>query len=227
MAYERDLDSVTRGVGAIAAADHVSRTRHRRRVAVGRALRQRDRQMSNIARGSLGAISAQQFTRASATPPKTPMVTTNTSQTMRAVFIPMAMQPVRSVSPITGITISPTAPSNAVMPIGHLPVPLRQQLPNTAVDPGTLPPAPVAVTPVPGSVAPKPPGVTMVTGGGGSGGGGVTPRPPGSPLTTGPSTSLPGLPDASGLFGASTTTTLLVAGAAAAAAYLLFFRGKP
>lgn len=54
--YERDPDHVTRGVGAIAAADHVSPARHRRRVQVGRDLRRRDRAMSAIAHGALGMV---------------------------------------------------------------------------------------------------------------------------------------------------------------------------
>lgn len=54
MPYERDPDYMTRGVGAIAAADHVSPARHRRRVKVGRALRRRDRAMAAIAQGALG-----------------------------------------------------------------------------------------------------------------------------------------------------------------------------
>jgi hypothetical protein len=55
MAYMRDSDRHTRGVGAIAAADHIA-SRQRQRVQIGRATRARDQAMSRIARGSLGRV---------------------------------------------------------------------------------------------------------------------------------------------------------------------------
>lgn len=56
MGYTRDRDASTRGVGAIAAADMVSRARHQRRVAVGLGTRERDRAMTAIVKGALGAV---------------------------------------------------------------------------------------------------------------------------------------------------------------------------
>lgn len=53
MSYTRDKDAHTRGVGAIAAADG-SRTRLRKRIAIGRALRARDRVMAAYTLGPNG-----------------------------------------------------------------------------------------------------------------------------------------------------------------------------
>ena len=56
MAYERDSDRDTRGVGAIAALDRRGGARYRRRVQSGVATRQRDRAMVAVERGALGGI---------------------------------------------------------------------------------------------------------------------------------------------------------------------------
>lgn len=55
MSYERDKDRMTRGVGAIAAADH-SQARARHRAAVARGTQRRDRAMADISRGALGRV---------------------------------------------------------------------------------------------------------------------------------------------------------------------------
>lgn len=56
MAYERDKDRSTRGVGAIAALDRASGRRHRRRVDGARATITRDQKMAAIAGGALGRV---------------------------------------------------------------------------------------------------------------------------------------------------------------------------
>ncbi len=55
MSYGRDRDRATRGVGAIAAADH-SRARQHGRSMQGRATMARDRAMAAITRGALGRV---------------------------------------------------------------------------------------------------------------------------------------------------------------------------
>jgi hypothetical protein len=55
MSYERDPDSVTRGVGAIASLDHTNARQYQNRLARMRAMRVRDRKMAAVAMGALGA----------------------------------------------------------------------------------------------------------------------------------------------------------------------------
>lgn len=57
MSYHRDKDAPTRGVGAIAAADMVSRARQVQRRQVAIATSARDRQMAAVANGALGLVS--------------------------------------------------------------------------------------------------------------------------------------------------------------------------
>jgi len=58
MSYTRDGDRRTRGVGAIAAADNVSRARRLRQSQVHQTTRNRDRAMAAIAQGALGRFAS-------------------------------------------------------------------------------------------------------------------------------------------------------------------------
>jgi hypothetical protein len=141
MPYERDPDHMTRGVGAIAAADHVSSARHRRRVQIGRDLRRRDRAMSAIAQGALGMVVAGD--QASTTTPYKPALRLPARGTLVHATIPvmpgLILQKPPSPAPpmTTPPIIAPVPPVVALPPVvTPLPAPL----------PATIRVAPVTVS---------------------------------------------------------------------------------
>lgn len=215
MAYTRDSDYMTRGVGAIAAADHL-RTRRDRRVRVAAATQARDRALGAVARGALGLA---------ASPALTP------GMTYTAVSMP-------STPSSRAIASRDVSAATVKSVIGRGTVDHRHPVTDTPVAPP--PPAPVVAPPPPPSAdtPPRPrPQDPVVTKGGGaattaatsssSSGGGAAgvpmgPRPPvpaASPLP-----SLPELPDLPAASDNTTRNLLLLGAAGAIAAYFLFRR---
>lgn len=84
MSYHRDKDGPTRGAGAIAAADMVSRARQIRRRQVAAATSARDREMAAVANGALGLVS---------------------TASLRDRRNPMRPTPIVTKTPTTGTTI--------------------------------------------------------------------------------------------------------------------------
>lgn len=80
MSYHRDKDAPTRGAGAIAAADMVSRARQVRRRQVAIATSARDREMAAVANGALGLVSTASL-RDRRTPTRTPTPIINKAPT--------------------------------------------------------------------------------------------------------------------------------------------------
>jgi hypothetical protein len=217
MSYERDTDNVTRGVGAIAAADHVSPDRHKRRVQAGRDLRRRDHAMSSIAQGALGMTSL---------PSDGSTSTTKVGTTIR----PLPAGAVRAI--VSGRIVAPAAPA---------PAPVRVIPPNVRLPPTSIPTGPVIakdpgtgsvivpVVPVvpPTTTLPLPPGTTnkppwVYTGGGGSTGTGNI-APATSPPLIGAS-QVPEIQDATASDDHTTRNVLIMAAGAGAITYFLFFR---
>lgn len=112
MAYGRDPDQMTRGVGAIAARDG-SRARLRQRVRQGVATRRRDQAMVMITKGALGRVALE---------------TTAVRQAERLSGGGSATQVVVSPPPIR---VAP-ASGTAITPIG--PLPLTSKPPASIID---------------------------------------------------------------------------------------------
>lgn len=217
MAYERDPDHMTRGVGAIAAADHVSPDRHRRRIAVGQATRRRDRAMAAVAMGALGTVGARSSNaivrepvRTARTPggappppprPPTPSgpVQTTFPAVPPSVPLPPSMWPTTPPAATQGTPVQ--SPPH---PIDPLPLPPVVPLPPVAV------PAPVTG---PRTVGTGPALVTKTAPVATVGGGGAL-----SPL--------PAIPDIDGGDTDNTVRNVAIGAGVAVAAYLLFRRRK-
>lgn len=222
MAYERDDDRVTRGVGAIASADHVAPGRYRRRIESGMATRKRDRAMAAVAAGALSGVPLR-----SRAERRIAMGMTDRRQPPsdhRAV-------PVKAGTAITGpMTVRDhTTPGGGTGPLASgaggippaaapPPEPVQVKVPTSTLPPSmTPPPAPTASVPIP--IVPT----TVITTGTGPSTQGVAPRPPVTaifdPVPSYPTTALDVPAD-------NTTRNLMIAGGAALAAYLLFFRSR-
>lgn len=196
MAYERDTDHATRGVGAIAAADSVSVARQRRRVQVGRATRLRDQHMAGIAMGALSI-------KGLSTPAPAPAAQYH-------------------LSPNTGKSLSvawggPTAPTQQ---------PRQPVLTTVFPDPVPRPTTPIPTSsPLPTTVStPIRPVATMGGGGGGSvlpSGG-----PGGTAMIIDPPPVLPPIPEPVEDNTARNVKIAAISAGAAVAAYLLFFRKR-
>ncbi len=147
MAYVRDSDRKTRGIGAIAAADH-SMARARQRVQVARGTRARDQVMSAIAGGALGRTPFQTETPGSA-------VLWAPAGTETSPFVPGQMYPGGSVGVPVGVPGTPSEPvattppfvPGQVYPGGAIGVPGTPSGPPLLV----LPPGPVATASLPES----------------------------------------------------------------------------
>lgn len=245
MSYQKDRDALTRGAGAIAAADMVARARQGRRQAIGAGTQQRDRAMAAIARGSLGAVfdpvyqalgadmRGPKSTTGGMRGPSQPAggmrgPGTNTGG-MRGsvrgaapVVAPVKVGPPNRVGPVSlgpvKVTpVTPTSPGNRPPGGQRAPVPVRVTTPPKRPPAPTAPPLPV---PPPQQ---QPVGVQTAPGGGGG------------TAATQASTQLPTLPSlppedpidvsAPAPTGSSPMTTmLLVAGGAVALGYFLFTR---
>ncbi len=183
MSYHRDDDIKTRGAGAIAAIDNVSRRGQWKRGRIAQATRQRDRRMAAVAMGSLGMINVAD--RKTGT------------WTASPVSVSKVSKPI--VSPV-GTPTTPTGPANrsggtwTATPITVIKPPVirdpardhRHPEPEQPQDPPKPPPPP-----------PDPPNPTAPEGGGSvvsppiyGGGGGSIPIPtetlPDPEVTSGP-----------------------------------------
>lgn len=235
MGYTRDNDRATRGVGAIAAADMVSPSTRYRRVQVGRATRARDRLMSAVASGALGAINTETPDRRPPGGPRVPDRRPAPPAPTRSNPLP-GVKGVRTLPP--GSYSPTTPPPPAAVPPGFVPgtstrppgaIVRDHRTGGITTDP-TIPPPPTPTTPTkpvpPGTVVAQPP---VSSGGGGSGGGGVVTTSDGGRIVSGPGGQpivippSPEIPDAEGMMiaGYPATTVLLVGGVAVLGAYLL------
>jgi hypothetical protein len=214
MAYERDDDRVTRGVGAIAAADKVSPGRYRRRIESGIATRKRDRAMAAVANGALSGVPMRRSMgavtdhrgdtgaggsgRASTSTPNTSTYTSSPTTSGAAPKPPTTFTNGRPYRPY-----DPSAPPAAAPPIAVTPPIIAPTKPPIAV---VLPPAiPTTVIttgtgPSTQGTSPKPPTITTI----------IDPVPVSPPIDITPTDN--------------TTRNLMIAGGAAITAYLLFFR---
>lgn len=235
MAYERDRDAHTRGIGAIAAADG-SRTRARRRMQVARALRERDRALSQITmgpRGGLGAIRG--FTN-----PGSPTVgsvrTMDASPTTGGRGLTTDYTPPKLPGSSGGGTAPPSRTPISITTIASRAVTMAPRPAATIYGGKTAPPGSygTGVTPNGGNVDPGgsllPPttisdngsgttttsgssgggGYTGGGGGGGGGGAGVTTGGGGAPTFTEPAVPGEDIPQSSGM--SNTTKALIAAG---------------
>lgn len=141
MSYMRDTDRPTRGIGAIAAADHAGRARRLRQAQISQRTRQRDRVMSAIAKGALGVLHNEGRDT-------TPGPTTSTVSQPGGFVSPIATAPPTMAPPaaVSPPVISPPAtspPDTVVLPA---PPPIRQMPPIYVGPPGgvilTVPPVP-------------------------------------------------------------------------------------
>ena len=218
MAYTRDPDAATRGVGAIASVDNAVPAARWRRQQVGRALIQRDRAMSAISRGALGNILQQPLAPPKSAPTSATFTNPDGSKTVihdhrtnpQPITAPAApyrprIDPMRVPAKDESGTLIYTKPKAP---------PSRTRLPPPPTAPGGAPPPPAAVGP-----AQPTPGSGTVGLGGGS-----LPTTPGSQPTGPDLAPVPQLPDP-GLVAADdggTTKMLLIAGGAALLAFLVF-----
>ena len=227
MAYEQDDDRVTRGVGAIAAADKVSPGRYRRRIETGIATRKRDRAMAAITNGALSGTSIarpvlKQVSRPSAASPLQALVSGVKSAAPRSPLQAL-VSGVKSV-----VVASPLRPvvSGATSAIGgslRLP-PIVVVPPRTGAPVGVPPPVSVLIAPIS-----TPPATTTATAPTASTTiiGGTGPSTQGSPMKGVISAIFDPIPNAPGVPIVETDNTIrniALAGGAALAAYLLFFR---
>jgi len=253
MSYERDRDRVTRGVGAIAALDHVMPERQRRRVEVGRRLRRRDRAMSAVSRGALGLVIAEDQagggTNTYATKVRIPVLPIRVSATLK----PVAQPPAPTVSPVPlppppppplppalriPVPLTPVAVLPPALVPAPIPIPVSTPVPVAPVPPApgpyvtqpipvvslVPPPAPASSTPPATATVPLPLPPKIVTV---SGGGGMVPAKSNSPPIIGtmtPGAALPEIPEATS--DTSVRNAVLLAAGAGALVYYLFFRGN-
>ncbi len=223
MAYTKDKDRQTRGVGAIASLDHALPNRQALRRRVLEDTKRHDRAMAAVTRGALGAVrdplvvAAQRavFSRTGAP---------QTGVRPRASAAAAAPAPAR---PKTGVIVtdhrtgSGGETGGAWSKLGKMTTKL-----GTIVTPPAAPdPTPPAAPATPATPATPTPPASSGGGGGGGGGGG---RGPATSGPAGPAVDpLPSLPDIPAAAAEDNTTrNLLIAGGAALAAYLLFIRGR-
>lgn len=220
MAYARDKDRLSRGVGAIASVDNVSPRAHAHRLAIARATQARDRAMVALSGDHRASGTASTSpSKGSGASKRTATVDHRTGNKAPAPGAPPAAAAPGTYGPAATFTDGPP-PTKTPYPG----MPRR----SVTVEPPVGTPTPVKPTPAPTATpTPAPTSITVSGGSGGSGGSSSTPSP--KPTSTSPGTptptTLPDIPepDASG-GGVSTRTWLLAGGGAALAAYFLFFR---
>ncbi len=221
MAYTKDKDRQTRGVGAIASLDHALPNRQALRRRVLEDTKRHDRAMAAVTRGALGTV-------------RDPIV----AAAQRGIFNRTGA-PQTGVRPRTGTSSvpAPARPKTGVIVTDHRPggpwvglSNLNAQLaaivaqPAAPAAPAPTPPATPAAPATPATPAPT---STTSSGGGGGGGGSSGGRGPATSGPAGPAVDpLPSLPDMPPAAEDNTTRNLLIAGGAALAAYLLFVRGR-
>jgi hypothetical protein len=233
MAYTKDKDRQTRGVGAIASLDHALPNRQVRRRRVLEDTRRHDRAMAAVTKGALGAV-------------RDPIV----AAAQRGVFnrvgstqvpVPTGVRP-RSGStparpPRTGVIVhdyrtgatggaTQVATGGAWNKLGTMSTKLGTIVAQPAAPAAPDPAPPAAPTP-PATPAPTSTPTTSSGGGGGGGGGSSGGRGAATSGPAGPAIDpLPSMPDIPAATEDNTTRNLLIAGGAALAAYLLFIRGR-
>lgn len=211
MGYERDPDTRTKGVGAIAASDMASRrVRQARRVAVGRATRRRDQLMSNIAKkASMGYLGLGY----------TPTLSQDGGGGGSSKGGKGAGGITATFVGASGATTSGTKLGTA-QPGGGTVMTFNPQTTGVTATFNPPPTSTIVIDPAPGTTG------VGVTGGssGSAGGAGITLEPPPS-VTINPIPMPPDDPEISG-DGIFTPRNLMIAGAAGLAAYLLFFRKR-
>jgi hypothetical protein len=206
MAYTKDKDRQSRGVGAIASLDHALPNRQALRRRMVEDTKRRDRAMAAVTKGALGGAFTIPLAPARG-------VFTRPGQGGPGQPVPAAPSP-----PMTGVHVFDHRKNAAPPPDAPAPAPAPAPPPTPAPAPAPAPP-------------PTPSPAPASSGGGGAGGGGSSGR---GPATSGPATSgpavdpLPPIPDVQDAAPAADNTTrnLLIAGGAVVAAYLLFFRGR-
>ncbi len=233
MAYTRDKDRTTRGVGAIASLDHALPERQRMRRRVLEDTQRRDRAMAAVTRGALGAV-------------RDPLV----RAAQRAVFartgathvpVPTGARPHATAPaprPTSGVIVHDhRTGGGGNTPAGGPPTGgpwagltnLTKKLAVMVPKPAEPAPTTPTTTPTVPSTPPTSSGGGGSGGGSGGGGGGGGGSSGGGAATSGPAVEpLPPLPDAPAEEASAdhTTRNLLIAGGAAIAAYLLFIRGR-
>lgn len=220
MSYEQDDDRVTRGVGAIAAADKVSPGRYRRRIETGIATRKRDRAMAAVANGALSGTSVL-ATIADKVSGTAAVRERDHRATVKAPLNPNAPPPAAppAASPLQQSLISGVR--SAVGGSLRLPPTVAPVAPPTAVAPVKIvPPVSVLIAPVGTAPATAPAVPATVIGGTG-------PSTQGSMVRSVVSAIFDPIPNAPSVPIVETDNTIrniALAGGAALAAYLLFFR---
>lgn len=152
MAYMRDTDRPTRGIGAIAASDHAGRSRRVLQAQISQRTRQRDRVMAAIAQGALGVLHSEGRDTTTGT------TTSTVSQPGGYVSpgpVPVAPPVVVSPPVISPPVISP--PVDQPPEVVVLPKPPIRQMP--PIYPG--PPGGVVLTTVPVPQLPMPGQATL------------------------------------------------------------------
>lgn len=230
MSYMRDRDALTRGVGAIAATDGSAARRHQR-AQMARATGARDRAMSAISRGAMGAIEYAQQVRsgptyalgALAAMPAPTGLMANLAKSIPAMS---RLLPATAVAPtVTMVPLPP--PGSPGIAVASLPVTMTPPTPA----PGSAPTMTMypggASSPVTGT--PSDTGVLMGQSQSSSTMAFPDPLPDNiadsgpSPPILGPNTGT-GIPAASS--SSNTVRNVLIVGGVAAAAYLFLRRRK-
>lgn len=223
MAYARDRDHLSRGVGAIAAVDNVSPRARARKLAIARATMVRDRKLVALS-GDHRASGVSSTSKASSSKRTAGTVDHRTGAKSPAPGAPPAAAAPGTYGPAATFTDGP--------PPAKTPYPGMPRRSVTVEPPVGTPPAPRTTSTPPTSSAPTP-SPTTITVSGGSGGSSSTSTPTTKPTTTAggaPSTiSLPDIPEseAGAESGVSTRTLLIAGGGIALVAYLLLRKATP
>lgn len=208
MAYERDRDHVTRGPGAIAAADHVSSALQRRRIRIAHATKTRDRRMAAVADGALGALGLMPVLRLeprggiSPRPPRMPPPPPTT--------VIMTGPPAPTMPPSIPVSLPPPllTPPSMLPPVSAPPPAPVATPPPPVVSPPFAPPPSSSGSTSTASSGSGPPSV-LVTGG------------PGSTVNVQPLPDTPSDSDVTGTGQSNTVRNVLLIGGGIALAYLL------
>jgi hypothetical protein len=229
MAYMRDPDAASRGVGAIASVDHSQPSARAQRVQMGRALARRDRAMARIAQGALGAVDKRPTTSSSS-----PRGAGDKRQTMGGAQATVSNGIANAGSNSGGgnVHVITRGKNTNPTPIPtDRPTNVQQRAPRPAKDPGAG--TPPGGGPPPGWPAgypyPPPGWPPIAPTGGGSGtvgaGGSSLPTSPFPVSNQGgyPPLPQPTMPDAGlSVSGDDTMKLVMIAGGAALVAFLLF-----
>ena len=224
MAYTKDKDRQTRGVGAIASLDHALPNRQALRRRVLEDTKRHDRAMAAVTKGALGTVRDPIVAAAARG------VFNRTGSTQVPVPTGVRPRPVPTAAPArpkTGVTVHDYRTGGPWAGLSNLNAQLASIVAQPAA-PAAPAPTPPATPAAPATPAPTSTPTTSSGGGGGGGGGGSSGgRGPATSGQAGPAVDpLPSMPDIPAAAEDNTTRNLLIAGGAALAAYLLFVRGR-